>query len=343
MQDSSDQVLEQTPQDVEQLLIYALLSSREGHVHHLVYFNVASGENPFRAYSVRILRKGPVAQYFRARIAALDHAQKTDDPTQLGRCRYASTGCAYLAADRCGCASRDPIDAHEMSANIRLTRDPEFEVRLCQLRDSTQFRRSSGIRLWDLFTPRRAFARRAGEEVFRPDENYTRRRRQEETFLTSDTSGGTFDVSLPEGEEEGAPLVGRGIGFKLMESTGAGSRELIIPALIRVSNGRPPEDPRRLPEAYKGQLGAYCAIKGSARGITVVTYPKFGDVIQAYQVRFDNISEIRMRLARRLAVLQSALRAQDPAALSKCPSWLQNRCDPGCLCVDSGAVRKTTD
>jgi hypothetical protein len=324
-------VLVRTPQDLEQLLIYALLSDSATHPHSLVYFNEADGATPFRVFKVQILHPRPVKQFFRARFSALDHAHLSDDPSRLGQCRYMSTGCAYLSAGRCSCESRPVIDLGELVPHVRVTRDQEFEDRLSRIRITTGGRRASGLRVWDLFTPRRAIIRVQGTERFRPDENYTRRRQQEAMLLTSDLSGGSFDVTL-EGIEDGTPLVGRGLTVRLRESTGEGSRETIIPALIRVSNGRPPDDARRLADVYKAQLGAYCALKGSAKGLAVVTYALHSDAVQCYSVRFDNIGEIRVKLTERLASLQACLRRGDSNQLPPCPDWLQRRCEESCLC-----------
>lgn len=327
-------VFARNPQDLEQLVLYALMTARADETHKLVYFNEAV-PGAFVAFSVRLRAAGPLKQYFLARRGALERAIETRNPQRLGRCRYFETGCDYRLNGICRCDSLPPLETQTLGNNVELIRDIAFETALRSSREAAPFPPSDRLGLWDLFTPRRAFLRvtLTDFEVSSTDDDYELRRFLERRFVASDLAGEPFDLVLSLRDRRQVKLLGRSLGARFTETTGEGPVEVVLPLLLRVSKREIPHEPADVPDVYKAQLGAHCAIRASQTGVLAVVYPGHPGAIKCFRVRFDSLEEIRSRLAQRLTQLQAAIESRDPGTLPKCPAWMLNRCSGHCLCV----------
>lgn len=327
-------VISLIPQSVEQLLLYILMTNREKFHHKLVYYHESSSGN-FVVFDVLMRDPGPVKQYFKARMAALDYSVATKDPSKLGRCRYLDSGCSIRLAGLCSCEQLAPLDLQPILESVCLTRDSETEARLTEA-EVHSFKRSDGaIGLWDLFTPRQLIARALDPDASlgeSSDESYPIRRAQEIELTYSEVSGDRFDLALPTGEDTLAPLRGRGLSVRLLQSRDGKPVEVDFPILVRVTTGNPPEDPREILDVYKAQLGALCAIRSSASGVLHLTFANRGGAMQAYMLQFGNLPEIRRRLALRWLLVSSAMARESTDGLPKCPKFVRKRCGSSCLC-----------
>jgi hypothetical protein len=331
---STQDVCRLLPQSLEQLLLYVLMTNRERFHHKLVYYHESPSGN-FTVFDVFLKQPGPAKQFFKARLAALDYAVKTKDPTKLGRCRYLDVGCSFKTAGVCPCETLEPSSIEPLIKTLELSRDIETEVKLAEAEGKSSKKSEGSIGLWDLFTPRQLIARSLDADADLgeiTDENYVRRRSQETALVFSELSAGRFDLILPTGEEAQTPIRGRGLSIRVLQSKDGRPVEVELPILVRVTNGSPPSDPRELLDVYKAQLGALCAIRGSPTGLVNLTFVSRGGAMQCYVLRFSNLKEIRNRLARRWILIQSAARKKTVEGLAKCPSFVQRNCGSSCLC-----------
>jgi hypothetical protein len=332
---SPEDVIARNPQDLEQLVLYALMTFRGDESHKLVYFNEAL-PGAFVAFNVRLRSQGPLKQYFLARRGALERAIEMGDASRLGRCRYLDTGCDYRLNEICPCDTLGALDTGALSGNVELARDSAFEDELRHARESAPFPPSDRIGLWDLFTPRRAFMRATVTEFegSSADDDYELRKFLERRFVSSELAGEPFDIVIQTRDNRQVKLLGRGLSARTRDTTSEGTNEAVLPFLLRVSRRQVPHEPAEVPDVYKAQLGAQCAIRSSPTGLLAIEYPSHAAALKCFRVRFDSLEEIRNRLGRRFAQLQRAIVQRDATDLPKCPSWMIERCSEHCLCVD---------
>lgn len=336
--DAPEHVLAHNPQDVEQLVLYALMTFRESEPHKLVYFN-ENVPGVFIAYTVRIRAPGPLKQYFLARRGALERALEIRDPRKLGQCRYFGTGCDYKLNGICHCASLRPLDTRTLSDSLEMVRDPALEADLRHSRESAPVLTADRLNLWDLFVPRRAFLRATEESVeySAPDETYELRKILERRFVASESSSEPFDLVLKLRADQQVKLLGRSLGVKLRETTANGPVEVSVPFLLRVSKKSSPHEPAEIPDVYKAQLGAHCAIRSSNTGVLAIIYPNLDAQSKCFRLRFDGLEEIRLRLSKRLTQLEGSISSVNAESLPPCPEWLRARCGARCLCVSAAS------
>lgn len=327
------EVLSHSPQDLEQLVLYALMTNREGEEHELVYYHPLLGRR-FRVFTVKIVSGGPIAQHFRARMATMARALEASDPTELGQCRYYNTGCDYRIRNLCGCGSLPVLDIDEIVSNVNVVRNEVLESRLESIREGTTTTVRSRIRLWDLFSPRQAFRALTDPSEMREfvrTDDYERRRWYERRIGASRLAGPFEEISLPVGESE--PLVvGRNATVRIEETIDGGVRTTFVPYLVRLAGraGLPPPD--RLSEAWKGQLGARCALRGNRIGMLIVVNTEHQHQTACYRIQFSDLEGITSRLRTRSSLLSQAIALSDYDILPRCPAWLQTLCDIECLC-----------
>lgn len=325
------------PQSLEQLLLYVLMTNRERFHHKLVFYHESPSGN-FVVIDTLLKKPGTVKQFFKARLAALDYATRTVDPSKLGRCRYFDAGCSFRLAHLCGCEAFEPPDVQPLVDSVVFARDHETETMLAAAEKHSMERSEGTIGLWDLFTPRQLLARTLdpnadlGEYT---DDNYPQRRSQEVALSHSELFAGRYDLTLPTGEDISTPIRGRGLSIKVLESRDGRPVEVDLPILVRVTNGSPPSDPRELLDVYKAQLGSLCAIRSSPAGLLNLTFATRGGAMQTYLLHFGNLAEIRRRLAHRWLSVQSAVAKGSAKGLPKCPGFVQKRCGESCLCRGS--------
>lgn len=331
---NGEDVLRVLPQSLEQLLLYALMTNRERFHHKLVFYHESESGN-FVVIDTRLKEPGPVKQYFKSRLGALDYAIKSSDPSKLGRCRYFDAGCSFRLSHVCDCEAFELPDIQPLADSVVLARDHEAEAKLAAAEKRSVQRAEGAIGLWDLFTPRQLIARHEDTDADlgeRTDDNYPLRLSQETALSHSELSSGRFDLALPTGEEATTPIRGRGLSIKILESRDGKPIEVDLPILVRVTNGSPPSDPRELLDVYKAQLGSMCAIRSSPTGLLNLTYATRGGAMQTYVLRFGNLPEIRRRLALRWLLVQAAVAKSSVDGLPKCPGFVQKRCGTSCLC-----------
>lgn len=333
--DAAENLLALSPQDLEQLVIYALITRREDQVHKLVFYN-ASIEGKFRVFSVR-LRAGPtLKQLFKARLSALNYSLSTGDPTPLGRCRYLERGCDFAHASICRCPDFATLPTDILSDSVSLERDPSLEVELDRCSERQAVPADGLIGLWDLFVPRRALGKAIGvmsDDFAGGDEDYQLRRHAERRLADSDLCAYRYDLQVvAPGDSDPIGLRGRGLSVKILETAKTGPVERTFPVLVRVSRRATPHDTNSLSNAYTAQLAAHCAMRDSPQGLLIVVYPEHPGNLQCFRIRFDAPREILRRLGIQAGNLTRGIADRNPEGLPPCPDWIQRKCSAGCLC-----------
>lgn len=323
----------QTPQDLEQLLLYALMTMRPHATHLLVYYRHEAA-TPFRGFKTRIRDPGVVKQYFLRRKSDLEQALTVSDPSRLGRCRYFEAGCDLRTQGLCRCSELPPLDTAPIESAVDLTRDEALERRLLEILHTTPPLPRTRVRSWDLFVPRQAFRELSDPQAFEmrpPDDSYAQRLWVERKVGDSDISEGPADMRLRGLDGENSSI-GWAPRIHLRRTTKAGVEEQVLPILFRVPKQTIPKDFIRIPEAYVGQLALRCAILNCTSGILAVVFPRSKYQCLCFRYDFSNLTESRTRIQDRYIALQGALQRSSADRLPPCPTWIQPKCGEGCLC-----------
>lgn len=339
--DSAENLLALSPQDLEQLVVYALITRREDQVHKLVFYN-ESVEGRFRVFSVRVQEGPTLKQLFKARLSALDYSLRTCDPRPLGRCRYFERGCDFAQASVCRCGELPQLPTAILRSSVTLERDSALESSLEERSRRQPTPVDGSLGLWDLFVPRRAFGKALGvmeDDFSGGDEDYALRRYLERRLADSNLCAYRFDLQvIPPEAAEPIGLRGRGLALKFLETTRDGPREHVFPTLVRISRRPSPYDTDSLPSAYSGQVGAHCAMRDSNEGILILVYPEHEGALQCFRFRFASQREILRRLGVQARAIADAIGSRSIGQLPPCPDWTRKNCGPGCLCKPVSGV-----
>lgn len=330
---TGDDVLGKNPQDLEQLVTYALLTSRTGEHHYLVYHS-EDYENSFRVFDVNIGGKDQLEGMLKDRMNMLRTAMDHDETGTLGRCRYYDFGCKFQAAGVCGCSGLEPLSTDVLRENVNISRNRELETELSEQKKRTSFMRNDSYSLWDLLTPRKAYLRKVmqiegGEEM------------DSDTGEIIRHSGNAVFNSPYYAERREMLFKGYSLGYATMISVGNPGQEpgsdmpasRIYPSTVRINRNDPAKlTADTLSPYYLLRLSMICAISGSDTGYLLVGFNIARDQLKCFRVSFRNLGEIRSRMEGRLEELKEAFETEESGRLPECPSFLVDSCGQGCLC-----------
>ena len=266
----ADRLLLSYAQDVEQTILYALMTARQDRVHSLLYFNT-EWTPVFRAFDLSLVEPAALHSYFRERKWSLDSAVRFDDPTALGCCRYRDAGCDFRIQGRCHCDDLEPIDTGLVATSVKLTENESLATEFEAARAKATMPGRRTIRFWDLFRPRQAFRDlTAGSEASGGvyDESYTLRLWMERKILNDEASGESFDLKVWNAETGQEERVGRSLSYRLSETKPHRVETRSIPLLFRVGKGHPTPGRRPVLGLPRPAGGALCSdrrISGVAR------------------------------------------------------------------------------
>lgn len=327
-------ILEKNPQDLEQLVTYALLTQRTDEDHFLVYSS-EDYENSFRAFTVNVTGDD-FARHLRDRLDSLRNAIEHDNPSGLAKCRYYEFGCKFRESGTCNCDELKPLDNDALNRSVRLSRNEELEKELEQKKKSASEVQAHKFTIWDLLTPRKAYLRELGileesEEGMDPEDKEIRRKtgnaifnsplyvQRREVSMNGYSLGQTTMLSIQATDSEGNSLATR-----------------LYPSTDRIFNRDPAElSSDSISPYHLLRLAMICSLSGSNIGYLLMGFKDDGKRIESYRVTFRNLTEVRKRMNDRITELESSVAGKDPAGLPVCPRFLVESCGDSCLCKTS--------
>jgi hypothetical protein len=323
------------PHDLEQLVLYALFTTREDEPHRLVYYRTGV-EPPFVSFKVRLRRPGPLKHAFEQRLKLLDEALAKRDPSRLGRCCYLESGCDYDLQHVCGCRTASRVDDSHLRDSLEVRPDPTFDAELEAARQQARRRGLTGLSLWDLFVPRQAYLKSTGAGVpyYADDDERTAIRRQ---MLDGVRNSGL--------NYEGRPIDLDGVHlgwseFVTLRETGRdGPTANVYPILVKASSVASPFRRDGLPDAYVAQAGVRCALWGTNSALLIVGYSGRPGLLACYRLSFRDTDGILAEVRRSLREIAWAVSHSDPSHLGPCESWLTSSCAERCLCREGSIAR----
>lgn len=327
---SEKEILEKNPQDLEQLVIYALLTKKLDGKHDLVYFS-NEFDNKFRSFSVNV-KNNSFLNEIRHRLDSLINAIETDDPSNLGRCRYFDFGCKFRESGTCNCSNLNPIKLDDLTSSITIKRNEEMETELEKKMKDPANAETRNFSIWDLQTPRKAYLKELGllEETEIPvDEESEKARIQtygalsnssyyaerRDLFLRDTFMGHVNMLSIPSEDSEGKTF------------------NRMYPAIDRIYGYDPVQlSSENISPYHLLRLAMVCSLSASNIGYLIMGFKKDPDRIDSYRITYRNLSEIRERMEERIQQLNASIDSRDPKGLPECPTFLWDSCGKNCLC-----------
>lgn len=332
--DINDQmdVLSRNPQDLEQLVFYAVLSSRIEGEHYLVYYEEGH-DDLFRAFTVKIRKGADARKFVEQRLESMVRSVGDSDPVPLGQCRYFQYGCKFNTNHICGCDALPTIDSTFLRNSVEIQRNYDLERKLEDGRSDSDFTGTGSFSLWDLLIPKRVYLERRG--LLELDE-FAESATPDDTMAIINNSlynSGIYrerrEIRINEWSLGYIPI----ISIKPIPEDPRSPFERLFPALVRV-NGNEPEklSVSRISPFYILRLAMICSLSGSDTGYLVIGFKNRQDLVKCYRVRFKELSVTREKILERIKEIEDSIVSGRTESLPDCPSFIQNSCGKACLC-----------
>jgi hypothetical protein len=334
-----DDIVNNFPQDLEQIVTYAGISSSDSREHFLVF---ASGKGSsylsFRSFKIDINDLNGVRDFVRKRIKYLSDAIKHDDPMLLPRCRYYQEGCKFQLAGICNCANMKHETGIDLLKLVSVTEDAKIASILDSTSKSTtgKLGTTKPLSLWDVILPARKYYKHFEYRIdddYIPDVNYEKNAKVS-TIMSAVTRS---DLAVTDAELNSLRNT-HTLGFEnryffIKISVPSISKEKIpVPYFVKVTASNRIYSERELPPIYYAQ-GALAAVDSDSKcAVIIVDFDNLENELAAYII-FPDKSKTHKAATSVLDSLTQSVKSGDPSTLPKCPHYMRNSCEYGsCLC-----------
>lgn len=317
------------PQDLEQLLLYALFTERSNREHFLLYLTGRYPSLTPREFKIKITNRDKLIQYFKERRDRIANAVVTKNPEGLGRCRYFTPTCKFKGV--CNCNNENEIDLTVIKDNVRVTAvQGDLCDKLTKINFGQDYRNTFG--LWDIFSPRRWILNNSQPFIYSEwaedsKESYYLRRGIEAKFVDEGLL-----VNEPMSEE--LPEMKYGLFWINPGKNDANneSESKKYPFLVRVTDNTPRKS-SYLNEAHTDQLGLACALGDTEIGYLFVFY-RDSNASVLYKVKFNKLGKVK-KMAEEIIMrsIKSLEGNKLNSTLPFCPNFVKKTCSVGCLCA----------
>ncbi len=329
---SETDVLSRNPQDLEQLVFYAALSSRTEEEHYLVYHEQDHDE-PFRAFTVKIREDADTLGFVKQRLRNMVESIQDSDPSSLGRCRYFQYGCKFSTNNICSCGMLPSLDPSFLIHHVKIQRNRDLERKLEDGRANASFTWIGSFSLWDLLIPKRVYLNRKG--LLEPDEDTESVMPDETMAMISNAvyNSGMYrerrEIRINERSLGYVPI----ISLMPIPEDHRTTFERLYPALVRVYGYEPEKiSVSTISPFYILRLAMICCLSGSDTGYLLIGFKNNREVVKCYRVRFRDLPLLKERILERIQEIEYSIASDKTDILPDCPSFVQNNCGKTCLC-----------
>ena len=337
---SIEDLLENYPQDLEQLLIYSVLSSTQEKFHYLV-FSEESGNSQkrnFKAFKIKINDREAIRKFTESRRDLLANAIRDGNWENLPQCRYFESGCKFKESKTCNCARLSPINAMGLLRFIEIEEDQQMANELKAANDSTSSSFDSGDPnyLWNVLLPMKwyhdKFDYYRNEEDYNEESDYQKVASRTAIEAAISKSGMLISGDeLKRLSEIDILKVGGYRKYIRAYIPSISSDRLIIPYFIKITKARTIFDAQKLPEIYNAQGVCLAVNSGNKCAAAVVSYTQRNSEVVVYIICADTEKVIRA-----INVVKSAMdRASHGGAsdLPHCLDYMVANCQfDSCAC-----------
>ena len=334
-----DDVTDNFPQDLEQLLSYVAMSTSVGDEHYLVFTSESNSKQiSFKAFKVKVNDLPGIRKLVNDRRNSLERALKENKPEILPRCRYFVEGCKFHTAKICNCESLTDESARSRLKYIEIFEDSALADKLKMLHSKHLPKPAERdmIGLWVLIFPMKKYHGHYGyalDEGYERDESYSKDAMK--VTISSAVIKSGFGIT---GRELEILREQHMLGFKdkytyMRINVPSISKEAIpVPYAVKLSASRKVFSDRRMPDIYYAQAVLMSVDSGSSCSVLVVGFPNSNNDIAAYVIFPDKV-KVAKEVQHIREAIQNAFNIGSPAGLAKCPDWIKKSCEyNSCIC-----------
>ncbi len=314
---SISDIIEKYPHDLEQLVFYSAIHPNHPKVNFLVFME-AYPPQKLASYKVSINDIEPIKQILRNRIKSVNEAIEKRNDKNLGQCRYYGKNCHFETSKACICSNLKPYDMTQLLKHLQINDAPEFTSIIEAARKKVGERQKEVFFPSSILYPRQYYMRIKGAfDGYPPNQNWhfdscLWHCVRKIGYATDDS-----DLSTLKNANEKVKCK-----FNWKKLPMSGKKEgIIVPYLTKVSVARSP--PSKPSPYAMAELAIVCGLYDRPRGLVFVMYPNLEKLTHVYEVKFDNLSEIRKEINLRLIELDEAIEKNDPSTLPELPSFMK--------------------
>ena len=321
-------VLEDFPQDLEQICFYAALSPKTTRIHYLIF---QLDHKPFdmNVFKVDIGDIGAIRNLMRQRVNQLDNALTTSNPSRLGKCRYYDTGCDYGSQQICPCATSEKASATLLQNAVSITVDIERKLQLEKCRDEYGLPESHSFRPWNLLMPRKHYMKcvigHSDDYEERPEEIAYKDALHKALIRSTRLKPLPSELKGIRHCGMDLPIVPSWRYIAIQDPELGRQKRRVVPVLLKVN--RSMKTSPRIPDSYKAEIAiAQVMSSKSTKGVVIVVYPKANDAIQTFVLssQDDALASAEGLLRDAISTLSKAIDSRTIEQLDICPEWVRH-------------------
>ena len=114
------------------------------------------------------------------------------------------------------------------------------------------------------------------------------------------------------------------VGFKWLKvSTSVNPKGTVLPYLIKVSNATTSRQAIRPNPYHMAQLGIFASAYGKSKGLLFVVYPKLNDLIQVYEITYQEPDKMLSFVRELMNNIEEAVKKKDYSQLPPNPYFIK--------------------
>lgn len=321
--ETEKEILEKYPNDIEQLIFYAVLHPDKPIENYLVFMNNIPPYK-LKAFKIKIISQENIKNLLKNRIKLLQEAIKTDNPSKLGRCRYFESGCGYNTQKICECSKYDSLPNEILKNSIIISFDEEFTKSLENSKDLSS-NLEDLFSTKDIIAPRKYYLNKhlGIKEEWESDN----KREGYLSCLSYMVKGLSLNLNSKELEyinqslkEPRLYIAQRWLKIK---SSSKPEGE-ILPYIVKISSIKDKSKISKPSSYFLAELSIICSVYGKSKGLIFIVYPELNDYVQVYEIVYDDISNTLHLVKSILDNLENAIKNKDLSLIHSCPEFMND-------------------
>lgn len=334
-----DDVLHNFPQDLEQIVTYAGISSSFYNEHFLVFaYDNGSGQFSFNSFKITIRDLNGVREFIKKRIRLLNYAIKNGDPALLPRCRYYESGCKFSIAGKCNCSTLTHETGEGLIGPVTVSADPTIAatLKVTAKKYSISVENPTSVGLWDIILPAKKYHGHFHYDIddeYIPDESYDKKAK----VATIMSAVSRSDLAINQEESDSLRKthtldLDNQYAFIKIDVPSISNTKISVPYFVKVTDSKRVYSDNRLPPMYYAQAALEAVDSGSKCAVAIVDFKQRNDELVAYVI-FPNSSKTFKEVKSVCNSLINGIRNGDASNIPKCPDFIRINCEYGsCSC-----------
>lgn len=323
-----EEIISQYPNDLEQIAFYSIIHPSSPKNNYLVFMQNSSPYE-LKAFKIEITDKGSIKSILNKRIQLLNTAFETNDPSDLGKCRYYESGCQYGDNASCSCAELEPLNTAPLQKSLEITYDDDFTKQLIQARADSKNPDVFCLSIRDIIAPRKHYM----ENISGIKSTYNNDELEEyKACLWGSLCSlkQRYGIDLNGTERQSVIRLQQDLRAKIsfrwlkMRSSVHSGGE-IVPYIEKINLSKDARILKSRPGQYHiAELGIICAMYGKNKGLIIRVYPNLDNIVQVHQVTYKNQHEILRKVVSIMDLTERAENEKRLLDLPPCPRFMND-------------------